>query len=299
MSGERAAPRTKRATTQEDAMSRNTNPFAFPGPITLDNLDQLFAHHRSLTGGYGMDASGAGQGGGQSAGQTGTQGAGQGGQPADRPEGVSEEEWTALGDPGRAAIIRERQARQEAERRLAAAQARPAPPGGSQGDGQAGGGQGGQNGQNGNGNQGAGQGGQQGAPDIAAIVQQAVADAVKPFQEAEERRRVDEAAGKVRAAVLEAAGARLHDPTDALGNVDLTQVVDGNGAVDPAKVAAALDALVSKKPHLAKSGQRYAPPGIGGGAPAGANEADKVKAALAQMNEAAGLRVTAAAGTTN
>lgn len=299
MSGERAAPRTKRATTQEDAMSRSTNPFAFPGPITLDNIDQLFAHHRSLTGGYGMDASAAGQNGSQGAGQ----GAGQGGQPVDRPEGVSEEEWNALGDPGRAAIIRERQARQEAERRLAASQARPAPPGGGQGgqgNGQGGAGQSGQNGQNGNGNQGAGQGGQQGAPDIAAIVQQAVADAVKPFQEAEERRRVDEAAAQVRAAVLEAAGARLHDPTDALGNVDLTQVVDANGAVDPAKVTAALDALVSKKPHLAKSGQRYAPPGIGGGAPAGANEGDKVKAALAQMNEAAGLRPQpAAAGTTN
>lgn len=31
------------------------NPFAFGGPITLDNLDQLFSHHRGLTGGWSME----------------------------------------------------------------------------------------------------------------------------------------------------------------------------------------------------------------------------------------------------
>ena len=31
------------------------NPFAFGQPITLDNLDQLFAHHRAHTGGWRME----------------------------------------------------------------------------------------------------------------------------------------------------------------------------------------------------------------------------------------------------
>lgn len=39
-------------------MSQHTNPFSFSGPITLDNLGDLFSHHRSLTGGWSMEASG-------------------------------------------------------------------------------------------------------------------------------------------------------------------------------------------------------------------------------------------------
>ena len=48
--------------------------------------------------------------------------------PIERPEGVTEEEWEALGDPGKKAIAREREARVQAERERDAARARPAPP---------------------------------------------------------------------------------------------------------------------------------------------------------------------------
>lgn len=35
-------------------MHRKPTPFTFDQPITLDNLDELFAHHRALTGGWSM-----------------------------------------------------------------------------------------------------------------------------------------------------------------------------------------------------------------------------------------------------
>ena len=55
------------------------NPFAFRKPITLDTLDELFSHHRRLTGGWSMeeDTGGGGQGG------DGDAGAGTGGDSGD------------------------------------------------------------------------------------------------------------------------------------------------------------------------------------------------------------------------
>lgn len=41
-------------------MHRTPNPFAFRAPITLDTLDELFGHHRSMTGGWKMMADGDG-----------------------------------------------------------------------------------------------------------------------------------------------------------------------------------------------------------------------------------------------
>lgn len=205
--------------------------------------------------------------------------------PPERPEGVSEEEWNALGDPGKAAIVRERTARQEAERQLAAARARPTPPpappaptppapptpptppapappaGGQQ------------------------------QPDIAAIVQQAVEAAVKPFKEREEQRDTQAAAQKVADEVTKAAKDLLHDPDDALTGINLTLVVNDQGQYDPVKGKAEIDALIARKPHLAKSGQRFAPPGIGGGAPAQLSDADKVKNVLADMQKVSGVRL--------
>lgn len=197
--------------------------------------------------------------------------------PPARPEGISEDEWNALGDPGKAAIVREREARQEAERKLAAAQARPAPPKApaapapavpaapSPGNGT--------------------------EQDIAKIVNDAVAAAIKPFQEEREQQRLAEAAGKIQTAVLEAAKTVLQDESDAIANIDLTTVVNDQGQADPAKIQDALKTLVEKKPHLAKSPIRIAPPGIGGGLPAATTEADKVKAALEHMQRSTGVRL--------
>lgn len=193
--------------------------------------------------------------------------------PVERPEGVTEEEWEALGDPGKRAIVREREGRVKAERERDAAKARPtppakkaeaAPPKQEPGDPQ----------------------------DVAAIVQQAVAAAIKPFQEREEQRDAERAAGKVRDAVLEAAKPRLLDATDAL-QIDLRGVLDEAGAADPAKVAAAIDELLKAKPHLAKSDARIAPPGIGGGA-APSNRKDAVAAILGGMQRATGVRLPSA-----
>lgn len=236
---------------------------AKPAEITLDTLPQLFAHHRARFGGFFME------------GPTGAPAA-----PAapERPEGISEEEWTALGDPGRNALAREREARQTAERALAASRARPTPPAAPPAPAVPAA-------------PAAPAGGEQ---DIASLIQQAVAAAVKPFAdretERETERKTQAAAERIQQSVLDAAKDKLHDPSDVLANVDLTTVVNDKGEVDAAKVTTALEDLVKRKPHLAKSATRLAPPGIGGGAPASATDAERVKAVLADMQRATGVR---------
>lgn len=241
-------------------MSRTINPFLSPEHSAF--LERTFARNRARFGGWGMTVT--------------PPEPEPANQPPARPDGISEAEWDALGDPGRTAIVREREARQTAERALAAARARPAPPKPPKDetkppeveppkpkDGEL---------------------------DVEAIVTRAVAAAVKPFQDAEEQRQTQEAAGRVQQAVLDAAKTRLHDATDALTGIDLTKVVNDTGQADPDLIKTELDGLVTRKPHLAKTGERQAPPGIGGGAPAGATEAEKVKAALADMQRATGVR---------
>lgn len=258
-------------------MSRNPLIPAKPTEITIDTLPQLFAHHRAVFGGWSMDAGGGGGSG------DGGDGGGQGGdQPPERPSDIAEAEWNALGDPGKRAIVRERQRAEAAERALAASRARPAPPKPKDKDEPD--------------DKGKGTGVDQdkskaGEIDVEAIVKQAVEAAIKPFAEREQQRDVQDAAKKVQDAVIEAAKTRLHDATDALTGIDLAGVVNEQGQADPTKITTALDDLIKRKPHLAKTTDRIAPPGIGGGGPAGTTEADKVKAALAEMQRANNVRV--------
>ena len=196
-------------------------------------------------------------------------------EPVERPEDVTEEVWDALGDNGKKALVRERSLREKAERDLAAARARPAAPA-KKPETKA--------------PEAAKPAGAEQPTDVAAIVKQAVEAAIKPFQEREQQRDAEAAAAKVRDAVLEAAKPKLHDATDAL-QIDLTTVLDDNGAADPAKVAAAVDELLKAKPHLAKSDARFAPPGIGGGTPP-ANTKERVAAILTDMQRATGVRLS-------
>lgn len=269
-------------------MSRNRNPFAFDKPITLGNLHELFSHHKGLTGGFSMTAGPAAPEPTPPAAPTPTFLAPAAPAPApapadappERPDGVSEDEWNSLGDPGKRAIVRERNRADAAERSLAASRARPTPPKLAEPAAPAGG-------------QPAPAPAKAGdEPDIAAMINQAVTNALKPITEREEQRTIDEAADKVRTAVIDAARPVLHDATDALAGIDLTTVIDANGVVDPAKVKTALDDLVARKPHLAKpvQQQRQAPLGIGGGNPAPATEGEKVKAALERMQKSVNLR---------
>lgn len=59
-------------------MRSTTSSAAFPGPITLDSLNDLFAHHRSQFGGWSMEGTG-GSGGAGDGGTGGTGGDGDGG----------------------------------------------------------------------------------------------------------------------------------------------------------------------------------------------------------------------------
>lgn len=205
-----------------------------------------------------------------------------GGQPpaGDRPDGVSEAEWNALGDPGKAALVRERAARTAAEQALAAARAatpppKPGPPAAPKptdppktADGE---------------------------PDIAAMIRSAVEAATAPLLEAQAQRDAEAAATVIRDAVTTAASARFHDASDALAQVDLASLTDGNGRPDEQKITAALDDLLARKPHLGRAvdNRRQAPPGSAIGAGNGGAAApldDRVKATLARMQQASGVK---------
>ena len=187
---------------------------------------------------------------------------------SERPSGVSEEEWDALGDPGKRALNRERAAREQAERDLVSARS-------------------------------AERLGQKPKDtdaepvDINAIITQAVAAAIQPFQKAEEDRAAREAQSALAEKVRAAAKERLHDDGDALAHLDLDKLAT-DGQPDDAKITAALDELVQAKPYLAKPAddrRRFDP-----GQPIGGNQhsvdaAEKVKEALDRMKAATGIKL--------
>lgn len=86
-------------------------------------------------------------------------------------------------------------------------------------------------------------------------------------QERQQREAVAEALSAanqrfLKAEVRRAATGRLADTEDALAFIDLTQFTIGdNGEVDGDEIAAAIDALVERKPHLA-AGERKRVPSI-------------------------------------
>lgn len=191
-----------------------------------------------------------------------------------RPDGVTEAEWSALGDPGKAAIVRERARATHAEQALAAARRptpRPpptAPP---------------------NPDQSTPAVDDKGQPDLAAIIQRAVDAAIAPMRQADEQREAERAAARITEAVTTAAGTRFHDPTDALTGVDLAALTDGTGRPDEAKITAALDGLLTRKPHLGRpfDGRRHTAPGapVGATGSGAASLDDRVKAQLALMQQ--------------
>lgn len=220
-------------------------------------LAEIIATHRALFGGFAMEADG---------GET----------PPERPDGIEATEWDALGDPGKQALVRERQRATDAERKLAAALApKPKPPAPApkaseppapKANGEPG--------------------------DMAALIQAAVEAAVAPLRQAQEQQAIDAQARAVIDAVKAAAADRLHDASDATSLLDLTALVGADGAPDTAKVTAAINDLVAAKPHLARS-QPYGRQGNPAlyGAPAGPSAEDKVKASLARMQAASGIKL--------
>lgn len=196
------------------------------------------------------------------------------GQPAGptRPDDVPESDWDALGDPGKNALVRERNRATAAERALAAARAaRPEPPKVEPAK-----------------QEPAPQPKPGEQPDIGALIQAAVTQALAPIQEAQAQRDAAEAAGRIRETVTTAASERFHDATDALAHVDLAGLTDGTGRPDPAKITTALDDLLTRKPHLGRvvDDRRRAAPGSAHGAGGGTTSSldDRVKAQLELMN---------------
>lgn len=197
-----------------------------------------------------------------------------------KPDGVEQSEWDALGDPGKRAIVRERARADQAQRDLAAALSADRLGVQKKGDGDAD-----------KGDQ--GDAGKQEQPDVAALIQQAVAEAMKPMLARDQQREVAEAAAAVVDSVRAAAKDRLHEAGDALAHLDLTKLTTDDGRPDDAKIAAALDVLVKDKPYLAKvidPRRHYDPSAPFGGSPS-SSDGEKVKAALARMQAATGVKL--------
>lgn len=186
----------------------------------------------------------------------------------ERPEGVSEEEWAALGDPGRRAIERERRNAREAQRRAEAAEraaeetrraapqppAPPAPPAPPTNE----------------------------PPDIAALVQTAVERTIQPLL----ARDVTRAAQRVQERAAAIAAEALIDPRDA-GSLDLSRMVTATGDPDEQAIRDGIARLVEERPHLARPiTGRQAAPGSGQGAGGGSELTmqQKVQQQLALMN---------------
>lgn len=219
-----------------------------------------------------------------------------------RPDGISETEWSALGDPGRTAIVRERAARQDADRRANdlqrslqqatahqtqqqthQAQHTQQQPGQQQEQTQQ-------------------QPGQQPGPqDLQQMIAAAVQAAFQPFTQQQQQAAADRAATQLREAVTTAAQERFHDAGDALGHLKLAELTDASGAADPAKVTAALDKLLETKPYLGKpvDPRRRAAAGslVGaGGATSSGTVEERASATLARMQRSAGVKFAGQAG---
>ena len=220
-------------------------------------LAEIIATHRALFGGFVMEADGSDT-------------------PPERPDGIEATEWDALGDPGKQALVRERQRATDAERKLAAALApKPKPPAPAP------------------------KASEPPAPktngeprDMAALIQAAVEAAVAPLRQAQEQQAIDAQARAVIDAVKAAAADRLHDASDATSLLDLTALVGADGAPDTAKIAAAINDLVAAKPHLARP-QPYGRQGNPAlyGAPADPSAKNKVKTSLARMQTASRIKL--------
>lgn len=246
-------------------MSKSTlAPRALMEALTPEGVEALLDFHRATFGDARMDAT----------------------TPPERPEGVSEEEWNALGDPGKAALVRERERASAAERELAAARAgqqqtgapKPGPRASSQGA-----------------KQPEGESGEGGRPaDLAAIIAQAVTAAVTPLQQRIDGWEAGQAAQRIADAVTSAAS-HFHDPSDVLAQVDLAALTDGSGGPDVAKITAALDALATSKPHLVRpfDDRRRVAPGstIGATGSSAASLDDQVKARLQKMQKTTGIKL--------
>lgn len=187
--------------------------------------------------------------------------------PVEKPEGVTDDEWSALGDPGKRAIVRERERAAKAERELQLLRSQPKPvapksepkPEPAKGE----------------------------APDLAELVRKAVAEAVAPVQQ-------EITSAEVKRAVTGLAADRLHDPSDALAQIPVDQLTDDRGYPDPTKIKAALDDLVKRKPYLAKATddrRRPAPGSFVGGTQSSASLDERKKAVLDRMQQTSGVRI--------
>lgn len=148
---------------------------------------------------------------------------------AERPDGVSEQEWAALGDPGRRAIERERRnarderrQREQAERerdeaRRATRSPEPPKPGQQQ-------------------------------PDIAALIQQGIDAALRPVLQ----QQAATAAERIRDRAQSLAASVLHNPADAAVHLDLSSMVTAAGDPDEQAIRDGLARLIEERPYLAR-----------------------------------------------
>lgn len=196
-----------------------------------------------------------------------------------RPDGVSEEEWNALGDPGRRALDRVRRQRDEARRDLEQRPAPPPPANPATSPSPA----------------------RPPAPsnggDIADQIRQAVEAATAPLRQQLDQVGARSAAQVVADRVRTLAAERLQDPEDALRFLDPSRFVTAAGTPDDAAIRDGVTGLLEQRGYLARTtpppadGLRYAAPnsGQGPGTPGAPSMAEQVQHELARMYASAGM----------
>lgn len=106
--------------------------------------------------------------------------------------------------------------------------------------------------------------------------------AAKAIREAESAA-TQKANRRIASAELRAAATgKLADPADVLAFIDPKSIeVNDDGEVDAEAVAAAIETLISKKPHLAAQGKRFQGSGDGGARPSTPKRAASIEEAIA------------------
>jgi hypothetical protein len=201
--------------------TQTANPFAFGEPITLDNLDALFSHHRRLTGGWSMEGEGGDGGGGGAGGGAGGDGAGKGGDAPPKFEAITSQEQLdkVLG----ARLAREREKYSDYEDLVKIKAERDA------------------------------------AAEAAKTEAEKAVDATRKEGETTATERANERIVRSEAKAA-AATAKFRDPDVAVKLLDLKGIkLDDNGEVDAAALKAELDQLATDHPYLVDDGKTTKP----------------------------------------
>lgn len=202
----------------------------------------------------------------------------------ERPEGVSEDAWNDLGEPGKSALRKERKRATDAEkekisleRQVKTLQSELVKKKAEEGKG----GKPDSSGQN-DGDGAQEKNGALNMEDVEKLISAAVNKATQPLIEAAKNKELDEA--------IVGAASAFYNPKDALLLVDKKEIVDENGNVDEKMLKYVLENVAKQRPYLLKPERQSGSMFLGGKPPASSVK-ERSEAALQRMQQATGINL--------